>query len=60
MFLQKAMLQIGLKKCLQFKKLTILCRGHMSLVILKINQLLESFIKKNCKKQIKKSLELRK
>ena len=54
-FLQKAMSQTGLKK---FK---ILCRGHMLLVILKENKLLEHFTKKNCKKknQIKKRLELK-
>ena len=54
-FLQKAMSQTGLKK---FK---ILCRGHMLLVILKKNKLLEHFTKKKCKKkkQIKKRLELK-
>ena len=34
--------------------------GHMSLVILRRKKLLERFTKKNCKKQIKKSLELKK
>ena len=42
------------------KKLKILFHGHMSLVILEVKKLLESFTKKNCKKQIKKSLELKK
>ena len=42
------------------KKLKILYRGHMLLVILKAKKLLERFTKKNCKKQIKKSLELKK
>ena len=47
-FLQKTMFQIGLKT---------LCHGHMLLVILTEKKLLELFIKKNYKKQIKKSLE---
>ena len=37
-----------------------LCHGHMLLVILKAKKLLERFTKKNCKKQIKKSLGLKK
>ena len=37
-----------------------LCHEHMLLVILKAKRLLERFMKKNCKKQIKKSLELKK
>ena len=59
-FLQKAMFQIGLKKFLWLKTLKTLCCGHMLLVILKAKKLLESFTKKNWKKQIKKSLELKK
>ena len=58
-FLQKAMFQIGLKKFLRLKKLKTLCRGHMLLVILKAKKLLERFTKRNCKKQIKNSLELK-
>ena len=42
------------------KKLKILCRGHILLMILMEQKLLESFTKLNCKKQIKKSLELKK
>ena len=42
------------------KKLKALCCGHMLLVILTENIFLERFTKKNCKKQIKKSLELKK
>ena len=42
------------------QKLKILFRGHMLLVILKTKKLLERFMKKNCKKQIKKCLELKK
>ena len=41
-------------------KNTALCREHMLLVILKENKLLEMFMKKNEKKQIKKNLELKK
>ena len=41
-------------------KNTALCSGHMLLVILKENKLLEMFMKKNEKKQIKKNLELKK
>ena len=37
-----------------------LSRGHMLLVILKAKKLLDFFMKKNCNKQIKKSLELKK
>ena len=59
-FLQKAMFQIGLKKFLRLKKLKTLCRGHVLLVILMENKFLKLFTKKNFKKQIKKSLELKK
>ena len=38
------------------KNLKTLCRGHMLLVILMESELLEHFMKRNCKKQIKKSL----
>ena len=53
----KAILQVGLKKFLLHK---ILCRGHMLLVISNAKKLLECFTKKKEKKQIKKSLELKK
>ena len=56
----KSMFQIGLKKFLLLKKSKTLFRGHMLFVILKENKLLEPFTKKNCKKQIKKNLELKK
>ena len=59
-FLQKAMLQIGLKKFLSLKKLKILCHGHMLLMILTEKKLLECFTEKNSKKQTKKSLALKK
>ena len=38
----------------------MLCREHMLSVILKEKKLLERFIKNNCKKPIKKNLELKK
>ena len=57
-FLQKIMFQVGLKKFSLLKTLKTLCCGHMLLMILKTKKLLERF--KNCKKQIKKSLELKK
>ena len=41
--------QIGLKNFLRLKKLKTLCRGHISLVILKAKELFERFTKKNCK-----------
>ena len=56
-FLKKFTLQIDLKKFLWWRKLKVLCCGHMLLIILK-KKLLECFAKNNCKKQIKKSLEL--
>ena len=49
-FLQKDMFQIDLKKIIQLQKLKILFRGHLSLVILELKKLLESFTNKNCKK----------
>ena len=58
-FLQKAMFQIGPKKFLLIQKLKILFRGHMLLVILKAKKFLERFTKKNSKKQIKMSLDLK-
>ena len=42
------------------KKLETLRRGHMLLVILIEKKSLERFTKKHCKKQIEKSLELKK
>ena len=42
------------------KKLKILCRRHMLLMMLMEKNLLEHFTKTNCKKQIKKNLELKK
>ena len=45
---------------LMIKKLKVLCRGLMLLVILMVKKLLEGFTKKNCKKQCKKILKLKK
>ena len=42
------------------KKVKITVYRHILLVILTEKELLEHFTKKNCKKQIKKSLELKK
>ena len=56
-FLQKAMIQIGWKKFLLLQKLKTLLHGYMLLVILKVKKLLKRFTKKNCKKQVNKSLE---
>ena len=59
-FLQNAMFQISLKKFFLLQNVKTMCRGHMLLVILKVKNLLECFMKKNCEKQIKKGLELKK
>ena len=47
------------EEVLMIKKVKILCCGHILLMILTEKKLLELFTKKNCKKQIKKSLELK-
>ena len=57
---QKAALQIGQKKFLSSKKFKIECREHMLLMFLMEKKLLKLFLEKNCKKQIKKNLELKK
>ena len=48
------------EEVLWLKKLRILCRGYTLLMTLIVKKLLEHFTEKNCKKQIKKSLELKK
>ena len=58
--MQKAIFQIGPERFLLLQKLKILFLGHMLLVILKVKELLERFTKKNSKKEIKHSLELKK
>ena len=60
LFWQKTMFQIGLKKFSWLKRLQTLCHEHMFLVILIEKKLFECFPKENCKKQIKKCLELKK
>ena len=47
------------EEVLMMKKVKILCRGHILLMTLTEKKLLELFTKKNCKKKIKKSLELK-
>ena len=56
----KLTLQIGLKKFLSLKKLKIHGHVDMLIMILTRKKLLEHSTKKNCKKQIKKNLELKK
>ena len=52
--LQKDTCQIGLKKFLLLLKLKIQFHGHMLLMILMVKKLLEHFVRKNCKRLIKK------
>ena len=54
-FLQKAMLQIGLKNFLWLKKLKLLCHRYVVSFILTEKKSLERFT--NCKEQNKKSLK---
>ena len=56
----KVILQIDLKKLLWLKNLKALFCGDMLLAILTEKKSLEHLTKKNCKKQIKTSLELKK
>ena len=58
-FAQNITLQIK-KKFLSLKKLKILCRGHLSLMMVIEKKLVGLFTKKNYKNQIKKYLELKK
>ena len=55
-FLLKDIHQIGLEKFLLLVKLKIQSHGHMLLMISMVQKLLEHFMKKNCKRLIKKSL----
>ena len=48
------------EEVLWLKILKIPCRGHMLSIILIEKKLFERFTKMNCKKQIKKNLELKK
>ena len=54
-FLLKDIYQIGLKKFLLLVKLKIQFHEHMLLIILMVKKLLEYFMKKNCKRLIKKN-----
>ena len=47
-FLEKVKFQIGVKKFLWLKKLKILYHGHVLLVNLTLQKLLERFTEKNC------------
>ena len=47
------------EEVLWLKKLKILCCGHMLFAILTVKKFLERFMKKNCKREIKQSLELK-
>ena len=59
--LAKGSVPNGSEEVFMIKKIIkTLCYGHMLLVILTEEKLVESFRKKNCRKQIKKSLELKK
>ena len=53
----KDTLQINQKKILLLAKLKMQSRGHMLLMISVVIRLLEVFMKKNCKKLVKKNLE---
>ena len=55
--LLKDMLQIGRKKSLLIVKLKIKFRRLMLLVTWMVRKLLEVFMKKNCKKLVKKNLQ---
>ena len=54
LFLQKAIFQIGLKKLLWLKKLKTLCRGHILLLILNANKLLDLLRKMIAKSKSKR------
>ena len=56
-FLQKDAHQIGLKKFLLLIKLKVQFHGHTLLMILMVKKLQEHFMKKNCKRLIKKNSE---
>ena len=52
--------QIDVKKFLLLVKLKLQFHGHMLLMISMMKKLLEHFMKKNCKRLVKKNLELKK
>ena len=53
-FLLKDTCQIGMKKFLLLLKLKIQFHGHMLLMITMVKKLLEHFMKKNCRRLMKK------
>ena len=59
-FLLKHAHQFCLKKFLLLAKLKIQFHGHISLMISMVKKLLKHFMKKNCKRLIKKNLEKKK
>ena len=59
-FLLKDTCQINLKKFLLLVKLKIQFHGLMLLMITRVKKLLKHFLRKNCKRLIKKNLELKK
>ena len=56
-FLLKDMLKIDRKKFLLLAKLKTLFRGLILLLTYMVNQLLQVFVKKNCKNLVKKNFE---
>ena len=54
-FLQKAMFQIGQKKCFWLKKLKLLCRGHILLMFFTSEEIVGTFYKKELKKKLKRT-----
>ena len=59
-FFLEDMLLIGQKKFSQLAKLKILYHGNMLYSIQMLKELLELFMKKNCRRQIKKGVEQKK
>ena len=59
-FLLKDTFKFDQKKFLLLPKLRIQFCGHMWLMMWMVNQLLDAFMKKNCKKLVKKNLEYKK
>ena len=55
--LLKDFLQVDVKTFLQLKKLKTQFHDYILLMILMVKKLLEPFMKNNCRKQFKKTLE---
>ena len=60
MFFAKVYVPNWSDEVFEIKKVQNTCRGHMLLAILEAKKLLERFTKRKSKKQIKKSIELKK